>query len=181
MEVLDCEEYIAGFCPNEEFYVDNVSIKCPYVHSTAQRSEYSRQRCIYPFDSKVLLNYKKIVDEINERVEQNQLLVSKEKLHGNLRKALEEVEAAINKEHPNKFDLKKLHQLLFIHGKLLEKADSLNKEIKIKICKNCSYFITDQSQKCTHPFCEKYQKLRKIVLDLELKLSTSTEIYKRKL
>ncbi|ELA42842.1 uncharacterized protein VICG_00157 [Vittaforma corneae ATCC 50505] len=169
METKSCEEFIVGFCPNEEFYVEHVTAKCPHPHIASERNEYSTAKAAYSFEHKVLEHFKEILDEVDKKVAINIQVTSKETVDESHYDALNECESLIELKNPFDFDFEKIHSLLVLHGRLIEHIDLSKTSRALDVCKNCGAF-KEYSKPCIHKFCEKYQRLRDIVSKLERKL-----------
>ncbi len=175
MESKSCEEFIVGFCPNEEFYVENVTLKCPHSHIKAERIEYLESKKNHPFEYKVLEHYKGIIDEVNKRIELNLKMLARETVDKRHRKALDECESLIELKNLSDFDFTKTHSLLLLHGRLVESIIKSRDSKNLDVCRVCSAFI-EKKKPCSHQLCEKYRNLRKLTSILELKLPPKPRI-----
>ncbi len=169
MELRSCEEFLVGFCPNEEFFVEGVTIKCPFSHITTERDDYKEVNKYFPHEYKVLENYKQILNEINKKIEIRTRILAKEKIDQEHFSALRECERMIEAKMTQDFDFEKTHSLLILHGKLIQDLQSEDKTKRFNVCECCSAF-KEINGKCTHKFCTKYETLRTLVKKLEKKL-----------
>lgn len=169
METEGCEEFCVGFCTFEEFYVENLTKKCPHSHIRAEREAYTASAQAHMFEYKVLGAYKEILSEVDRKMAINRHLLTKDSLDEATREALLECESLLDLKSLSGFDFEKTYNLLFVHGKLVELASHATKRDQYEVCDNCSAF-KKREQKCSHNFCSKYQKLRRIAATLESKL-----------
>lgn len=169
MSMRSCEEFIVGMCPNEEFYEDNVTIKCPYTHITSEKQEYMRSQSLRGFERRVLSRYKEIIREVNNKVALLRKLLEREILDEDLRNALDECSRIIELKKTTEFNFEKTHSLLVLHGKLLESIPNVRSGKEYDVCTNCGAFKKEFAS-CDHKFCSKYVKLRQLTQALEKKL-----------
>lgn len=172
METKICEEFIMGFCPREEFYVEHVTAKCPYSHVSPERSGYLAAKTVHPFEHKALDHFKEILSEVDKKIAINIQMVSKEAIDERQYNALNECESLIELKNASAFDFEKMHGLLVLHGRLIEHIDQNKRTVAFDVCGNCAA-LKEHSKPCLHKFCKKYEKLRKVVSDLEKKLPGS--------
>lgn len=169
MESKSCDEFTVGFCPNEEFNVENITIKCPYSHISAKRAEYQSSNTIYKFEYRVLEFYKEIISEVNKKIDLNLQILSRETLKDEYRNALNECESLIEQIDLNEANFTKIHTLLVLHGRLIENMNENKKDKNFEVCSVCSAF-KEINKPCQHKFCSKYAHLREIIARLENKL-----------
>lgn len=164
-----CKEYMMGFCPYEEFYVEAVTEKCPFAHVSADREEYRRECKIYPFEYNVLEYYKNIIEEVEKKIKVSKWMLNNDSIDEKYLNALYECERLIDLKNTENFDFSNTHSLLILHGKMITNLKNSIKDPKKEVCKNCSA-LKEISRPCTHNFCKKYEKLRNLIKSLDLKL-----------
>lgn len=174
MKNENCNAFIMGFCPNEEFYIDSVTIKCPLPHVSDERENYKNQIELLPFETEVLKTYKRILMEIDKKIEIKTKMLKENIVDESHYDALIKCQQIIDCKSIEFEDFTAIHSLLIIHGKLI--LDFLDDEKNVmknfKVCKNCSsYFKNDR---CNHIFCSKYKNLRNIVEKLDKRVHTVT-------
>jgi hypothetical protein len=174
-----CPEFIVGFCPFEEFSYDNLTAKCPLIHSNEEREDYLNANSSFLLEKTTYLKLKEIVEDLDKKIEIHSKILKQEKVEESLENALKECHKAIESYKTDEFDFKKVHGLLVLHGKLIQHWKN-KKDPNLEICKNCSVF-KDIGKPCKHQFCQKYKKLRKIVIDLEKYVKSEVELVSTKL
>lgn len=170
MEIKRCEEFIVGFCPSEEFYADNVTTKCQNSHVIQEKEEYAGSREILPFEYRVLDQYREILNEVDKKISSNQQLIAKETIDDEHYEALKVCEDLIELKKISETDLEKIHSLLVLHGQLIDNLEKSKNSANFDVCRICSA-IKCRSEACSHQFCKKYEKLRKITANLEKRLN----------
>jgi hypothetical protein len=174
MEIKNCPEYIAGFCPNEEFYVEGVTIKCSFSHSEKERSEYQFSKEIFPFERDVFCKFKGILSELDNKIKVNSRIICQDTVEQNVNDAISECQRQIEQVSINTLDTQNLHNLLVLHGKLVIHAKKNKKYGNIDICNTCGVF-KQKFTSCEHVFCQKYRILREKVNILDKKLATCSK------
>lgn len=165
MNIENCAEYTIGFCPFEEFYVDGITLKCPFIHSKSEQEEHSRCKRLSPTVNTAYAKLKEIVYDLDKKVEINNKIARQEKVSDDLKKALVECEKQIENVKTHDFDFQNLHSLLILHGRLIQHWKSCKNDNLMAVCSNCSAFKS-VNKACEHKFCKKYKQLREIVVDL---------------
>ena len=176
MEVKNCPEYIIGFCPHEEFYVDGVTIKCPYVHSERERNAYKSSKEFFPFEKNSLAKFKEIISDLDHKIRIHSQILKHENINQDLVSILYTCQKQIDLFKKDDFDPIALHNLLVLHGKLLIHSHNNKTYANLDICYNCSVFKQKNSQ-CEHKFCKKYDFLRKTISVLEKKISVNSNSF----
>lgn len=172
MERQNCNAYTVGFCPNEEFYCESITVRCPLPHVNTDRVNYAAYNQTHPFEAEVLENYKAILTEVKKKTELREYILSKDIIDDSYYSALSKCETILDLKAIKQDDFENTHSLLQIHGNLIKNVlSSDNNSKKYSVCQNCGAFYEDS--KCNHMFCGKYKLLREMITKLENKLSGS--------
>jgi len=169
MDSQSCNAFTMGFCPNEEFYVEAVTNKCPLPHVSAERENYQNQHQIFPFELKTLEAYKSILKEVDKKIEVKKNMLKKEIMDESHYSALSKCQQIIDFKSTDFDNFENIHSLLIIHGKLIKDVIDSKDNKKYSVCHICSSFI--EKELCEHMFCSRYKSLREIVKRLEIKIS----------
>lgn len=169
MEIENCKEFAVGFCPNEEFFVESVTVKCPHTHSISEKTSYEKGNASFSHENEVFYRYKSILEEVDKKIALNTKLLLKETIEEKHLLLLNECEKMIENRKLQEFNFEKLHSLLIIHGLLIADLKTNQREDKFEVCSNCSAF-KEKNKVCDHQFCKKYAKLRNLTSKLEKKL-----------
>lgn len=170
MDVKNCAEYTIGFCPNEEFYIEGITIKCPFIHSEADKAQYKLSKFSFPWENDCLIKFKEIIADLDRKIQINSKIIKQETIPDNLCKAISECEAQIEQFKIDDSNPLTLHNLLVLHGKLILHGIEQQNNRDIDICTNCSVF-KEKNKPCNHVFCRKYSYLREMILILEKRLA----------
>jgi len=154
-----CTSYILGFCPYDEFRIDNVTKECSKIHDKQLREEYKKVGVVNVSVECGKQELKSMVHDLDKKIAYNRMCLEEMKNETDACKALDKLEAAI--EDKDLEDTEKIYALLKIHGHMVLYAEN-NTNVKYDVCSTCGS-LKDKGAFCKHKFCQSYKRLREMV------------------